>query len=165
MVSGGLVLWLGTAFVGGLAAERRRSGPSGPAHSFHLENVRVDARPVDLAEYHGQPLILNFWASWCTPCQREMPTFEAVSEDMADQVSFLGVNHQDRRSDALAALSHTGVRYASGYDPEGEVAVDYGLFGMPSTVFISAAGEVLERRTGEMSRQDLERTIERLFSP
>jgi hypothetical protein len=54
------------------------------------------------------------------------------------------VNHQDTRDYAIALLDETGVRYPSGYDPEGTVALDYGLFGMPTTIFISAEGELLE---------------------
>jgi len=57
------------------------------------------------------------------------------------------------------------VRYPTGYDPQGTVALDYGLYGMPTTVFISATGDVLELRMGEMSSAELERTIARLFAP
>jgi cytochrome c biogenesis protein CcmG/thiol:disulfide interchange protein DsbE len=135
----------------------------GPAAFFQLENVRPGEAPVSLAAFRGTPVVLNFWASWCVPCRREMPFFAAVSEQHKGRVAFVGVNHQDQRPPALDLLAETGVPYPSGFDPRGAVAAAYGLFGMPTTVFISTQGEVLERRTGEMSRRELEETIRRLF--
>lgn len=150
-------------------ASRPPGGPElsqrveGEASSFTLENLRPGQPDVSLAEFRGKPVVMNFWASWCVPCKREMPTLAAVSEQVKDRVAFVGINHQDSRRAALELLADAGVRYPSGYDPEGRVAASYGLFGMPTTVFISADGRLLQRRTGEMSRQELERTIERLF--
>lgn len=135
----------------------------GPAPAFELENVRPGRALVSLATAQGKPVVLNFWASWCVPCRREMPSFQAVHEATKERVSFLGVNHQDQRGPALELLAETGVRYPSGYDPQGKVAFAYGLYGMPTTIFISADGQVLERRTGELSRAELEATITRLF--
>lgn len=171
-------LWFAAASLGGLviiaamfvSARWAGSPPAvsqrpGPAPSFELENLHPGESPVTLDRLRGSPVVLNFWASWCSPCQREMPAFETVYEKVKGEVVFVGVDHQDVRRHALAVLSDTGVRYPSGYDPKGEVALDYGLFGMPSTVFISATGEILERRTGEMTGAELEQTIARLFTP
>ena len=135
----------------------------GVAPAFEVENIHPGAPPVTLTGVRGKPLVLNFWASWCVPCIREMPSFQAVHEAMKGRVSFLGMNHQDQRGPALNLLDKTGVRYSSGFDPAGEVALAYGLYGMPTTVFISADGQLLERETGEMSRGELKATIERLF--
>ena len=156
-----------------VAATVTFSGPSttsapttaggGKARAFELENLRKGEAAVSLAALRGKPVVLNFWASWCVPCRREMPAFQAVSQKMKGRVAFLGVNHQDSRRLALELVEETGVSYPSGYDPKGSVAAAYGLFGMPTTLFISPGGEILGRRTGEMSRKDLEETIERMF--
>lgn len=135
----------------------------GPAKAFALENLRQGGPTVSLAQYRGRPVVVNFFASWCVPCRREMPGFEAVYEKVGDRVAFVGVNHQDNREGALELLSDTGVRYPSGFDPDGKVAASYGLFGMPTTLFISDQGAVLERRTGEISEKELLAIIERLF--
>jgi thiol-disulfide isomerase/thioredoxin len=108
-------------------------------------------------------VLVNFFASWCVPCRKEMPAFQAVSAQLGDRVAFIGVNHNDDRAGALQLLADTGVRYPTGYDPEGHVAASYGLFGMPSTLFVGADGTLLETHTGEISRDQLEQTISRLF--
>jgi cytochrome c biogenesis protein CcmG/thiol:disulfide interchange protein DsbE len=153
--------------VGLLAIVLSREPATGPARqpavTFELENVRREEPPVSLADYRGRPVVLNFFASWCVPCRREMPDFEAVHDRLGNRVAFVGVNHQDQRPAALDLLEETGVTYPSGFDPRGTVAGAYGLFGMPTTIFISPDGRVLERRTGEMSKRELEATIRRLF--
>lgn len=140
-----------------------RVGGEGPAPGFSLENVHRGEPPVSLADHRGRPVVVNFWASWCAPCRREMPAFAEVSDQLDGKVVFLGVNHQDGRSAALELLAETGVRYPSGYDPDGRTAAAYGLLGMPTTLFVSADGRLLERRTGEVGRTELLRTLDRLF--
>jgi cytochrome c biogenesis protein CcmG/thiol:disulfide interchange protein DsbE len=158
------VLVAALAYSGPKGRDARTVQGGGAARLFELPNVRRDEGVVSLASFRGKPVVLNFWASWCVPCRKEMPVFQAVAEQVEGRVAFVGVNHQDSRRLALDLLAETGVRYPSGYDPDGKVAAAYGLFGMPTTLFISPEGMILERRTGEMNRQDLERAIERLFS-
>ena len=133
------------------------------APDFSLPDLHRPEDRVELADYRGRPVVLNFWASWCVPCLREMPTFQAVSQQVGPRVAFVSVNHQDGRSTALRLLADTGVTHPAGYDPDGRVASSYNLVGMPTTVFISSTGQVLATRTGEMSRTQLEKAIEDLF--
>ena len=140
---------------------QRTSGEDAP--NIELPDLVDPSETVDLRDVAGQPVVLNFWASWCVPCRREMPTFQALHERFDDRVVFIGVNHQDRRSDALDLLEETGVRYRTAHDPEGQVARDYGLFGMPTTVFISPDGQIVGRRTGEMDAEELEAAINELL--
>ncbi|MDQ3574080.1 MAG: TlpA family protein disulfide reductase [Actinomycetota bacterium] len=138
-------------------------GDQRDAPNFSLPDLRRPEARVELAAYRGRPVVLNFWASWCVPCRREMPTFQAVSEQMGPRVAFVSVNHQDGQSAALRLLADTGVTHPAGYDPDGKVAASYNLRGMPTTVFISSTGQVLATRTGELSRTQLEKAIEDLF--
>jgi len=140
-----------------------RRGNGERAADFELPDLRDPDATVALDDYTGTPIVLNFCASWCVPCRREMPTFQALHERLGDQVAFVGVNHQDSRDAALALLADTGVDYDAGYDPQGTVAADYGLFGMPTTVFIAANGDVVATRTGEIPAAELERTIRDLL--
>ncbi|MPY94947.1 MAG: redoxin domain-containing protein [Acidimicrobiia bacterium] len=105
-----------------------RHGDGEPAPTFRLPDLRDPARDIALADFAGRPVVLNFWAAWCGPCRREMPAFERLHHQLGDRVAFVGINHQDGRSDALALLAETGVTYPSAHDPAGEVAQAYGLY-------------------------------------
>lgn len=131
------------------------------APPFSLEDVRSTGPAVELPA--GRPVVVNFFASWCVPCRRELPAFQAVADRAGDRVAFLGIDHQDDRKGGLDLLADTGVRFPSGYDPEGKVARAYGLLGMPSTLFVSPDGVLLEAHTGEMSEAQLVRAVERHF--
>lgn len=149
------------------APERRASPGSAstaePAPGFRLPSLIDPSATVALSDYRGRPVVLNFWASWCTSCRREMAAFQAVYEGVGGRIEFLGINHQDDRQAALQLMHDTGMRFPSGFDPPGEVATRYGLFGLPTTVFVSPDGRVLERVQGEMSGPQLTAVLDRLF--
>lgn len=145
-------------------ALQRGNGEDAPAIS--LPDLTDPEQTVDLRHVSaGRPVVLNFFASWCVPCRHELPAFEALHERLGDRIAFLGVAHQDRREDALDLIAETGVTYPTGYDPAGDVARSYGLYGMPTTVFIAADGEILATRTGELDASDLEAAIHDLLLP
>ena len=161
---------LTVAGIGGLAmtqgrTTRARNGDASGrlAAPFTLENLHPGQPSVSLQAHGGKPVVVNFWASWCVPCRKEMPGFAATHEALGDKVAFIGIDNKDYRDSAREFASKMGVRYPSGFDPGGRVAADYGLIGMPTTVFISADGRLLESRTGEISSDELRRTISRLF--
>lgn len=141
----------------------RVSAGGGRAAAIELPDVREGAPAVSLAALSGKPVVMNFFASWCAKCARELPAFQAVAQETGGEVAFVGIDHLDSRRAAQELLEQTGVDFPAGYDPDGTVARAYGLRGMPTTVFISARGHILERRTGEMSGAELRQTIERLF--
>jgi thiol-disulfide isomerase/thioredoxin len=136
---------------------------AGGAKLFMLEDVRPGHPPVELSKLAGKPVVLNFFGSWCPPCIRELPGFQAVSERFKGRVAFVGVTFNDSRDGARGVLERSGVTYPAAYDPRDDVALDYGLVKMPTTVFIAPDGNLIERRDGEFSEVQLEATINRLF--
>ena len=138
-----------------------RGGRSAPA--FSLPSLADENVTIALADFSGMPVVVNFWASWCVPCRREMPALEALHQEFAGRVAFVGVNHQDQRDEALALLAETGISYPSVHDPKGDVALDYELFGMPTTVFVTADGRIAGRHTGELTEADLRDALEALI--
>lgn len=141
-----------------------RSGPAGPAPDFTLPGVHDEGETLTLADRAGRPAVINFWASWCVPCRREMPVLEAASRRYGDEVWFVGVNHQDSRPAPIAFLEETGSTYPSAYDPDGATALEYGLFGLPTTVFVTVDGTINAMRTGEITPEELDRAIADLLS-
>jgi thiol-disulfide isomerase/thioredoxin len=136
---------------------------AGSAKIFSLEDVRPGHPGVRLLDFQGKPVVLNFFGSWCGPCLREMPDFQAVSERYKGRVAFIGVTVTDTRPNAEEVLKRTGVTYPAAFDPENKVALAYGVTGMPTTVFISPQGKLVERAQGEINEPQLEKILERLF--
>lgn len=161
---------LPVAGVGGVAV-RQAMGPNhlavpyvdeGPAPAVDVPRLGDPTARVDLAAFRGRPLVLNFWASWCIPCRKEMPALGEAAARLQGRVSFLGVNHQDGMVPAQEFVTDVGVRYPSGFDPAGDVARRYGVQGLPTTVFIGADGRIVGRKLGGMSTAQLLETIRRL---
>lgn len=142
--------------------ETEREPVLAPAAAFSLEAVRGDGE-VSLADLRGKPVVLNFFASWCAPCRRELPALREASHRFGGQVQFVGIDHQDVRTDAVALLDEFGIRYPAGFDPKGQTAFSYGLRGLPATVFITADGRVQTVRHGELDAATLERRITALL--
>jgi cytochrome c biogenesis protein CcmG/thiol:disulfide interchange protein DsbE len=127
------------------------------AARFSLEDVRSTGPAVELPA--GKPVVVNFFASWCVPCREELPALEQASQQAAGSVAFVGVDVNDSRSKAVELLDATGVTFPAGYDPDGAVATDYRLRGMPTTVFVDARGRVADVAHGRLSAADLDRRL------
>ncbi len=115
-------------------------------------------------DLRGSPVVLNFFASWCGPCIREMPALQAMAERYKGKVHFIGATFNDRREAAKDVLEQTGVAYPAAFDPTmSDLAYDYGVRVMPTTFFIDADGNLVERKDGEISEVQLPAVIERLW--
>lgn len=101
-------------------------------------------RPVSLAAEGGHPVVLNFFASWCTDCRKEMSAFAAVSNGRTGPVKFLAVDTSDHdQAQASRLLRDAGDRYPVGVDPAAGVANGkYLVPALPATVFIGAGGRI-----------------------
>lgn len=120
-----------------------------------------DGGSEQLSDLVGTPVVLNFWASWCPPCAAEMPDFAEVDRLMGDRVQFIGVNMQEISLDAAMDLvERTGVEYPLVHDPDGAMFTSFGALAMPTTVFITADGDVTRVHGGVISANDLINVIE-----
>jgi len=108
-----------------------------------------------LDELPPGPVVLNFFASWCSTCIAEMPDFETVSQDMAGDVTFLGLSVQDRVESAIDLVAETGVTYPVGNDQNGEIFTQVGALGMPTTVFIRADRTIASVHSGVLDVESL----------
>lgn len=138
-----------------------RRGEPVPEQDFEM----FDGTTASMADYEGQPVVVNFWASWCPPCVAEMPDLETIHGEFADEVAFLGINTQDSPGAAADLVEQTGVTYDLARDPDGELFQAFGVFGMPTTFFVSADGEIVERHTGIMTLDQMRDFVEDGISP
>lgn len=134
-----------------------------PVPSPSVGFALFDGTQATLSDFDG-PLVLNFWASWCPACIAELPDFEAVSQSVGDEVTFVGMNVlPDDRAAAEALIAETGVTYQLAEDSGGAMYNEFGGIAMPTTVFIGANGEILDVHSGTIFEEDLRDRISELF--
>jgi thiol-disulfide isomerase/thioredoxin len=126
-----------------------------------LELQTFDGAPFRFSELRGKPAVVNFWASYCAPCVKEMPAIESVHQSLGNQVAVIGVNNQDRDEKADEMAERTGVTYTLVRDPRGDAFFELGLAVMPTTLFVDADGNVVATELGELTESELTATIER----
>ncbi len=134
-----------------------------PAPAFALPSLTNSPATISLASLRGRPLVINFWASWCVPCRTEMPLLEKAFRAEHGRVQFLGIDSNDTPGAARAFLKQIGVTYPAVSDGGGSVAIRYGLFGLPTTVFISASGAIVGRSIGELHPNSLPTALREAF--
>lgn len=120
-----------------------------------------DGHTEELAGMTGEPVVLNFWASWCPACISEMPASGEVHRRMSDRVRFVGINMQEVNLEAAMDLvGRTGVGYELAHDPNGQIFSAFGGLAMPTTVFIRADGSVARVHSGTIFSDELTSIIE-----
>lgn len=114
---------------------------------------------ISLADVDG-PAVVNLWATWCAPCRREIPDFEAVHRARGDEVRFVGINIGEDADDAAAFLAEVGATYEQYLDPEGYVVTELGAATMPVTLVLDADGAISTEHLGPMDQDDLGEAID-----
>ena len=142
--------------VGGLDTEHTLPG----GQVGKLDFVGFDGAAGTFAEFAGRPLVVNFWASWCVPCIKEMPAFEQLHQELGDSVGFVGVNVVDQQADAERMVDKTGVTYRLVRDPKSNLLNWFGGIQMPTTAFVDARGKVVKVATRALSPDELRAEIE-----
>jgi cytochrome c biogenesis protein CcmG/thiol:disulfide interchange protein DsbE len=136
-----------------------------PAPDFTLNTWdSPSGQSIHLAALKGKPVVLNFWASWCTPCQQETPLLEAAWQQyQADGIVFIGIDYQDNRQEAQQFLQKYHVTYPVGPDASGTISVDYGVSNVPATIFIDRSGVVVSTHLGPVNDEILKAEIQQLL--
>ncbi|GAB4440554.1 MAG: redoxin domain-containing protein [Chloroflexi bacterium OHK40] len=132
-----------------------------PAPAF--EAPALDGGTISLASYSGDVVLLNFWATWCEPCKREMPALQEAHQRLGDQgLAIIGVNLTDDEqaqggdtAKIRAFLDQFGVTYPNVLDIEGEVTNAYRVFPLPTSFFIDPQGRIRYVHIGELTLEDV----------
>ena len=113
-----------------------------------------------LADYKGQVVVLNFWASWCKPCTEELPLLERTHKAISGRdATVLGANYQDVSDSALQFVRRFKLTFPSLRDRDGEFADRYGSRAFPETFVIDRRGRIAARRRGPVDQAWLDRTL------
>jgi len=134
-----------------------RTGDRAPA--FALGDL--DGERWTLEELSGRPVVLNFWATWCGPCKLEHPLLLSAARAYPDVV-FLGVVYSDEPGKARRYLDEQGSAYPHLVDPDGRVALDYGVGGVPETYFIDRSGMIVQKVAAPLVPQVIRPALDRI---
>ena len=131
-----------------------------PAPGFALKAVGT-GETIDLAQFRGKPVIVNFWATWCRPCWDENPVLTQTSQMLGDKVQFVGVVFQDEESKIKDFLQQRGWAYPTLVDQAGKTAIAYGVGGVPETYFLDKNGVIVAKFAGPMSAEDIQSNLQK----
>ena len=134
-----------------------------PASAFTL--TTFDGAPVTLGALRGKVVVLNFWASWCNPaCYEEAPVLERAWRTYRERgVVVVGVDMQDTAEAARAFIERFGLTFANAPDPQGKVAVEYGVYGVPETFFVARDGTIRAKHVGALTEAVVRAKLEPLL--
>jgi len=129
------------------------------APDFLLESM--DESELRLSELRGQPVVLNFWATWCKPCRQEMPRFvEAYDEHVGDGLVVVAVNLQEGKGIVRPFAEDYGMDFPIAVDRDGEVGDRYRLLGLPTTYFIDREGVIRSVFTGPFEQKQNDTNVQ-----
>jgi thiol-disulfide isomerase/thioredoxin len=131
------------------------SDPVAPA--FTLTELGDPGQRVALSQYKDKPVIVNFWASWCPPCQQETPLLARWYKAQHGRVNLVGLDENDTTANALKFARAKGVSYPLGVDPGPALvtASAYGVIALPQTFFLNAQHRIVDRIYGAVTQADL----------
>ncbi len=140
------------------------AGTVAPDFSLSLISKDGEAGRVQLSDYRGHPVVLDFWASWCGPCRAQAPIIDRVSKQMESAgVRTIGVNTGDQLEPARAFIESAQLTYPSVFDTTGEVARAFGANQLPTLVLIDAEGNIVSVESRIISESELTAELQKLL--
>ena len=110
----------------------------------------IDGTSITLSELQGKPVIINFWATWCGPCVKEMPAFERLKDDFGDKIGIIAVNCGDEAGTVKDFMEENGYTFPVVLDEEYSISMLYPTNSIPYTVVVDAEGKVTHISTGAL---------------
>lgn len=132
-----------------------------------LQGPTLDGGTFDLDDWRGQVVLVNVWASWCVPCQKEQPLLVSAYEQLNPQgLQIVGINVRDKPDEARAFMQKFGqAPWPSVQDPDGQRAVDWGTFALPETYLVDRSGTIVAKGVGELDAGWIQTNVVPLLAP
>jgi cytochrome c biogenesis protein CcdA/peroxiredoxin len=126
----------------------------------NFQSVNDAGEPIQLSDFRGQVVVLNFWATWCGPCRVEMPEFEkAYQQNNADGFTILAINNQESVEDVLGFREEMGVSFPLIVDESGSIQDQYGVRSYPSTIILNREGLIIGQHFGPLTAEQIEELV------
>ena len=120
----------------------------------------LDGHPLRLSDLRGSIVMIDFWSSWCPPCRSEAPILaEAYERWSALGVEFVGISIWDTEGDVRDFVEQHGIKYPNAVDEDGQIAVEFGVRGIPEKFFVSPEGEIVRKINGPNTSQSLDEVL------
>lgn len=146
-----------SAFTGRIDADGTRFAPEMGAQAPLFVTTQDDGAHFDLSAYAGQAVVLNFWATWCGPCQDEMPELQALYQRYGERgLVIVGVNTGETLEEVQRWRDRFALRFPLVMDPTGEISALYAIRGQPQTFVIAPDGAIVQIYFGPATRTMLE---------
>jgi cytochrome c biogenesis protein CcmG/thiol:disulfide interchange protein DsbE len=155
VVSGSIAVFAAAIIAVSLLTSSSSAAPPAPAAPAFTVAALGGPGKVSLSQYQGKPVIVNFWASWCGPCQSETPLLASWYKQEHGRIALIGLDENDSTAKALAFARAKGVTYRLGFDPLMTVTGPYAISGLPQTFFLNAQHRIVEHVLGTMTKADL----------
>ena len=127
--------------------------------SGQADSPDPEADRLELKDFVNQPIIVNFWASWCISCREEARELEAFWQAYGSQIPIVGIAVQDEEEAAKKFAAYFGKTYILGLDESGKTSIDYGVSGVPETFLIDGSGMIRHKIAGPVTRGMLEELV------
>jgi cytochrome c biogenesis protein CcmG/thiol:disulfide interchange protein DsbE len=124
----------------------------------------INGKNWELQQWRGKPVVLHFWATWCTPCLWEYPALQRMAQEYADKAYFVGFIFQDDANQVKRYLTENTSIFPHLLDPDGRVAIEYGVSGVPETFILNHEGRIMAKHTGILSEERLKSTLNLLWA-
>jgi peroxiredoxin len=155
------------------AAEVVFAPPANMPESPYPENAAPDftlpllgGGSLSLSDLRGKPTIINFWATWCPPCRRELPALQAAYTAHSDEIGFVAVDVKEKTSKVASFVEELGLTFPVVLDQNGQISdITYQVRGLPTTIFVDARGVVAARHVGPLNESLIEDYLAPLLEP